>query len=205
MSDSLPTSHSSTAQVAEAAVPAAPLKASTKVDAKAAAKPAKTGTEATGKKPGKVAVAAAEQVVAAPASTVKPVKAAKAQQPAPAVVAKVAPEAKPDKPAKPAKAEKTEKASKSAKTAKVDKPAKVLAPAPAEPKLKLVRDSFTMPELEYAQLEALKRRALALAHHAKKSELLRAGVATLAAMDDAQLLQALQAVPPLKTGRPRLA
>jgi hypothetical protein len=70
-------------------------------------------------------------------------------------------------------------------------------------KVKLVRDSFTMPELEYTQLEALKRRALGLAHHAKKSELLRAGVAALAAMDDATLLAALQAVPPLKTGRPK--
>ncbi|MEY4753322.1 MAG: hypothetical protein RJA44_997, partial [Pseudomonadota bacterium] len=39
--------------------------------------------------------------------------------------------------------------------------------------------------------------------HAKKSELLRAGIAVLAAMDDASLLSALQAVPPLKTGRPK--
>lgn len=78
------------------------------------------------------------------------------------------------------------------------------AAAAAKPlKLKLVRDSFTMPELEYTQLEALKRRALGLAHHAKKSELLRAGVAALAAMDDVTLLAALQAVPPLKTGRPK--
>ena len=33
--------------------------------------------------------------------------------------------------------------------------------------------------------------------------MLRAGIATLAAMDDAQLLAALQSVPPLKTGRPK--
>lgn len=76
-------------------------------------------------------------------------------------------------------------------------------PVDAAPtKLKLVRDSFTMPEAEYAQLAVLKRRALGLAHHAKKSELLRAGIAALVALDDAALLQALQAVPPLKTGRP---
>ncbi|MEY8689307.1 MAG: hypothetical protein AB9M53_05445 [Leptothrix sp. (in: b-proteobacteria)] len=82
-----------------------------------------------------------------------------------------------------------------------DVPAAVPAEvAPA--KLKLVRDSFTMPETEYAQLAVLKRRALGLAHHAKKSELLRAGIAALVALDDAALLQALQAVPPLKTGRP---
>ncbi|MFM2058386.1 MAG: hypothetical protein RLY71_2771 [Pseudomonadota bacterium] len=77
------------------------------------------------------------------------------------------------------------------------------APVEAVPaKLKLVRDSFTMPETEYAQLAVLKRRALGLAHHAKKSELLRAGIAALVALDDAALLLALQAVPPLKTGRP---
>jgi hypothetical protein len=79
----------------------------------------------------------------------------------------------------------------------------VVAPVEAGPaKLKLVRDSFTMPEAEYAQLAVLKHRALGLAHHAKKSELLRAGIAALVALDDAALLLALQAVPPLKTGRP---
>ncbi|MEX8518656.1 MAG: hypothetical protein AB3X44_09100 [Leptothrix sp. (in: b-proteobacteria)] len=102
------------------------------------------------------------------------------------------------------------------KTPKVPKPAK-RAPSPAAapvepvadapeagtPKLKLVRDSFTIPEAEYAQLDALKRRALVLAHHAKKSELLRAGIAALVALDDAALLSALQAIPPLKTGRPK--
>lgn len=83
-------------------------------------------------------------------------------------------------------------------------PARQAEAAAAKPlKLKLVRDSFTMPELEYTQLEALKRRALGLAHHAKKSELLRAGIAALAAMDDTALLATLQAVPSLKTGRPK--
>lgn len=70
-------------------------------------------------------------------------------------------------------------------------------------KLKLVRDSFTIPQTEYAQLDQLKQRALALAHHVKKSELLRAGIAALVALDDAALLLALQAVMPIKTGRPK--
>ena len=68
---------------------------------------------------------------------------------------------------------------------------------------KLVRDSFTMPKAEYAVIEQLKRRATALAHPAKKSELLRAGVKALNALSDAALLAALQAVPTIKTGRPK--
>jgi hypothetical protein len=119
-----------------------------------------------------------------------------------------APVAKPPKAVKPAAAEPAKRvnAVKATRPAKPVKPVRPAAlPEVAQPKPKLVRDSFTIPELEYAQLEALKRRALALAHHAKKSELLRAGIATLAAMDDARLLAALQSVPPLKTGRPKKA
>jgi hypothetical protein len=102
---------------------------------------------------------------------------------------------------------KTPKAPKPAKRAPSQAAAPVepvaAAPEASAPKLKLVRDSFTIPEAEYAQLDALKRRALALAHHAKKSELLRAGIAALVALDDAALLSALQAIAPLKTGRPK--
>ena len=43
-------------------------------------------------------------------------------------------------------------------------------------KVKLVRDSFCMPKEEYAQIELLKQRLLALGKAVKKSELLRAGV-----------------------------
>ncbi len=74
--------------------------------------------------------------------------------------------------------------------------------APVKSKPKLVRDSFTMPKAEYAAIEALKRRAAQLARPAKKSELLRAGVKALTAMDDKTLLATLQAVPTIKTGRP---
>jgi hypothetical protein len=69
-------------------------------------------------------------------------------------------------------------------------------------KVKLVRDSFTIPKPEYLILDNLKLRAADLKHPAKKSELLRAGIKALAAMTDAQLLLALKAVPMLKTGRP---
>ncbi len=70
-------------------------------------------------------------------------------------------------------------------------------------KPKLVRDSFTIPKDEYAVIETLKQRADSLAQPAKKSELLRAGLKLLAGLPDAALRTALQAVPSIKTGRPK--
>ena len=82
-------------------------------------------------------------------------------------------------------------------------PAAVGVAAVAMSKHKLVRDSFTIPKAEYATLQGLKARALSLKHAAKKSELLRAGVSALNAMADKDFLAALNAVPSLKTGRPK--
>jgi len=88
--------------------------------------------------------------------------------------------------------------------------AKTAAPAAPQPakdskakKPKLVRDSFTIPKDEYAVIETLKQRAAALAQPVKKSELLRAGLKVLAAMSDSALRSAVQAVPSIKTGRPK--
>lgn len=91
---------------------------------------------------------------------------------------------------------------KAAVASKSAQPAPAAALAATKPKHKLVRDSFTIPKIEYAVLEALKLRAAALARPVKKSELLRAGVAALNAMSDKAFLSALNAVPSLKTGRP---
>lgn len=75
---------------------------------------------------------------------------------------------------------------------------------PAKPKkIKLVRDSFTIPKDEYVVIDALKERAGRLSMAAKKSELLRAGIKALAAMDDTAFAAALKAVPAIKTGRPK--
>jgi hypothetical protein len=93
---------------------------------------------------------------------------------------------------------KTSAANKPAVTPKAEKPAKAKKP-------KLVRDSFTIPKAEYALFDELKQRAAKLAHPAKKSELLRAGVKALAAMPDAAFLVALDNVPAIKTGRPALS
>lgn len=99
------------------------------------------------------------------------------------------------------------------KKAKAPKPAANPAAAAARPvpaakeakarKPKLVRDSFTIPKDEYAIVDTLKLRAAALAQPVKKSELLRAGLKLLASLPDNALRSALQAVPSIKTGRPK--
>jgi hypothetical protein len=70
-------------------------------------------------------------------------------------------------------------------------------------KPKLVRDSFTMPKLEYVVIDALKQRGAKLGKPIKKSELLRAGVKLLAMLGDSEFVVALEAVPAIKTGRPK--
>ncbi|MDW5444934.1 hypothetical protein [Polaromonas sp. SM01] len=82
-----------------------------------------------------------------------------------------------------------------APTPKPEKPVKAKKP-------KLVRDSFTIPKNEYGVLDELKQRASALARPVKKSELLRAGIKALAAMNDVAFLVTLAEVPAIKTGRP---
>ena len=80
------------------------------------------------------------------------------------------------------------------------KPTKVEAKSK---KPKLVRDSFTIPKDEYAGIDTLKERSVALGRPAKKSELLRAGLMALLALSPNALHAALEAVPTIKTGRPK--
>ena len=77
-----------------------------------------------------------------------------------------------------------------------DKPAK-------PPKIRLVRDSFTMPEADFALVAVLKARALGLGRAVKKSELLRAGLQMLSQQEAPALLSALDRLQPIKTGRPK--
>ena len=72
-------------------------------------------------------------------------------------------------------------------------------------KIKLVRDSFTIPKNEYIALSDLKLRSIRMGRPAKKSEVLRAGIAALSKMSDAAFSTALDAIPSLKTGRPKEA
>ncbi len=84
----------------------------------------------------------------------------------------------------------------SAPAAKKAKPEKKERPA-------LVRDGFTMPEPDFALIARLKARALQGQRAAKKSELLRAGLHALAALDTAALVAALDRLAPVQTGRPK--
>lgn len=164
-------------------------------------KPGETSTTpATAKalgaaKPTSTVKAAAAAPVAAKAPAKKPVAKKVAAPVTPATTAKVAPEKKAAplpaaKIAKPAKAEKTAKpASKATKAEKLKKP-------------KLVRDSFTMPEDEYAQIAAAKKRLLSQGIAAKKSEVLRAALALFAAQSDSVQAAAIGKLAIVKTGRP---
>lgn len=145
-----------------------------------------TETTPTVAAPAKRAKPAAASPVAKPESAARPpVGKKKAVAPKkPAAAPKAAAQAKPVK-KKAAKAE-VQQAQAEAKA----------------PKLKLVRDSFAMPKAEYAVLDVMKLRCAKLGAPAKKSELLRAALKTLAALSDKELLAAVAAVPNIKTGRP---
>ncbi len=88
-------------------------------------------------------------------------------------------------------------------SAKADKTKTAKPVKEKTPKLKMERDSFTMPKVEYAQFYVLKERLAKLGQPAKKSELLRAGIMQLTAMTDAALKAAMSKVPAIKTGRPK--
>lgn len=94
----------------------------------------------------------------------------------------------------------------SPKTAAKQPALKKQAAAPAKPlkdkKVKVVRDSFTIPKTELLQIGEMKKRALTLGVGVKKSELIRAGLSALAGMADASFKKALASIPTIKTGRP---
>jgi hypothetical protein len=69
-------------------------------------------------------------------------------------------------------------------------------------KIKVVRDSFTMPQDDYAKLGELKQLCLKAGLQVKKSELLRVGLQALSKLSAAQLTQAVASLEKIKTGRP---
>ncbi len=91
--------------------------------------------------------------------------------------------------------------------AKVSDKKKAAAPAKVakEKKVKVVRDSFTLPKNELLQITEMKKRAMALGVEVKKSELIRAGLKALAGMADTAFKKAMAQVPTIKTGRPAKA
>jgi hypothetical protein len=75
------------------------------------------------------------------------------------------------------------------------------AAKPAPQSAKVVRDGFTMPQVDYDLLKSLKAQCLKAGVEVKKSELLRAGVQALAALSMTELAARLKALPPVKAGR----
>ncbi|MEB0139209.1 MULTISPECIES: hypothetical protein [unclassified Undibacterium] len=143
-----------------------------------------------------VAPAAALKKAAAPARK-KPL----ATKPVAKLVAKSAlkptaaakPQSKPATPSKPAQ--------KPLSVRAVAKPAPAALEKPR--KAKLVRDSFTMPEAEYAVLGLVKKACLKAGVEVKKSQLLRIGLALLHATEVATLKKMIAELAPLKAGRPK--
>lgn len=171
------------------------------VNGKASALPKKPVVKTAAKPVAKAAVKpAAPKAAAKPAAAKAAPKAA-----AKPVAAKAAPKAA----AKPAAAKAAPKAApkaavKAAPKAAAAKPAPVDAAAKDKArKEKLVRDSFTMPEQEYAVLGQVKKACLKAGFEIKKSELLRIGVALISQIDLATLQNVLAGLPQLKTGRPK--
>lgn len=70
-------------------------------------------------------------------------------------------------------------------------------------RVKVVRDSFTMPENEYQKIAEIKSTCLKAKMHVKKSEVLRAGLKVLAGLDSARLKLVLKSLEKIKTGRPK--
>ena len=95
------------------------------------------------------------------------------------------------------------KASKPFTSKVVNKPEKKHKKKSAETKVKVVRDSFTMPQNDYALIAELKEKAINGGVHVKKSELLRAGLRLLAKSNAAQLKRAVAGLEKIKTGRPK--
>jgi hypothetical protein len=71
-----------------------------------------------------------------------------------------------------------------------------------EAKVKVIRDSFTMPQSEYQKIAEIKETCLKAGLHVKKSEVLRAGLKALGSLSDTQLKRALSSLEKIKTGRP---
>ncbi len=184
--------------IADAAAQAVAIREAEEVKAPVAAVKSKPVAKPTSKPAVKPATKVATKVAtkaASKASTKAPAKVASkvATKVAPKSAVKVA--VKPVTAAKPA-SKKSVATSKPAVSAVVAKD-KVKKP-------KLVRDSFTMPEAEYAVLSEVKKACIAAGIEVKKSQLLRVGLVLLKKTPISALKTLVEELPPLKAGRPKL-
>ncbi|AON55003.1 hypothetical protein Hsc_2721 [Herbaspirillum seropedicae] len=124
------------------------------------------------------------------------------KKPAAKPAARPAPKAAAAKPAAPKDEKKVEKVEKIEKPVKAEKTEKIEKAAKPK-KVKQVRDSFTMPENEYAVLAQVKKSCLKAGVEIKKSDLLRIGVSLIKNLKIAELKDILAGLTPLKVGRPK--
>ena len=96
----------------------------------------------------------------------------------------------------------TAKPAASAKPVKKDKKDKKVN-GKVEIKEKVIRDSFTMPQNDYARIGELKQVCQKVGMQVKKSELLRAGLHALGKLSVTQLKQTISQIEQIKTGRPK--
>lgn len=75
--------------------------------------------------------------------------------------------------------------------------------APKTENVKVVRDSFTMPQADYELITLLKKRSLQSGIETNKSEILRAGLLALNQMSERDFLNKIETVEKVKTGRPK--
>lgn len=75
-------------------------------------------------------------------------------------------------------------------------------PPQPEPHKTVVRDSFTLPEDDYQLIDLLRQRCLKNGLSATKSEIVRAGMHSLNILSDEALIEVLQGLEKIKTGRP---
>ncbi len=68
---------------------------------------------------------------------------------------------------------------------------------------KVVRDSFSMPEEDYALIARMREKALKNQLAVTKAEVIRAGLHLLNKLDDSALTSTFRALEKVKTGRPK--
>ena len=71
-----------------------------------------------------------------------------------------------------------------------------------EPTGRVIRDSFTIPASDYELIDTIRKRCLKSAVSVTKSEILRAGLIALAEMKTADLLDVINRLAKVRTGRP---
>jgi hypothetical protein len=76
------------------------------------------------------------------------------------------------------------------------------APPPTPKQKKVIRDSFTLPGGDYELIATIRQRCLKLAVNATKSEVIRAGLHILESLSDEELIQVMERLEKVKTGRP---